>query len=148
MRMKVMKIKIWLWWVENSKSKGLIRTWDQDSSESEGEEKANMCFMVLESEVQSSPSNFSSSIDDDDDDDDDNSMLIKMYDELKRISKGNKDLKNKIDDLLNENSKLVCGNKTLLESLEVLKDEKDFSNKEFQELVLENKNLCEKSSFS
>ncbi|KAI5666730.1 hypothetical protein M9H77_16583 [Catharanthus roseus] len=34
--------------------------------------------------------------------------------------------------------------KTLLESLEVLKKEKDFSNLEFQKLVLENKNLCEK----
>ncbi|KAI5663567.1 hypothetical protein M9H77_22890 [Catharanthus roseus] len=108
-----------------------------------------MCFVALESEIQSSPSNFSSFIDDDDDGDDDddddpNSMLIELYDELKRISRRNKDLKSKIDDLLNENSKLVCENKTLLESLEVLKNEKDFSNKEFQELILENKNLCEK----
>ncbi|KAI5677567.1 hypothetical protein M9H77_08517 [Catharanthus roseus] len=118
------------------KKKGivLIGAWDQDSSESEGEEKANMCFMALESEVQSSHSNFSNSIDDDDDDP--NSMLIEMYDELRTISKGNKDLKNKTDDLLNENSKLVCENKTLLEALEVLKSEKDFSNKEFSRTCL------------
>ncbi|KAI5653153.1 hypothetical protein M9H77_30340 [Catharanthus roseus] len=64
--------------------KWLIEAWDQDSSESEGEEKVNMFFMAIESEVQSSPSNFSSFIDDDDDP---NSMLIEMYDELKKISK-------------------------------------------------------------
>ncbi|KAI5653780.1 hypothetical protein M9H77_30967 [Catharanthus roseus] len=171
MRMKMMKRKIWLLWFKSSKKsarklstkreeisikerrtkfltlqgevKGLIGAWDQDSSESEGEEKDNMYFMALESEVQSSPSNFSSFIIDDDDDDDPNSMLIEMYDELKKIFKRNKELKNKIDDLLNENSKLICENKTR-ESLEVLKNEKDFSNKEFQNLVLENKNLCEK----
>ncbi|KAI5667293.1 hypothetical protein M9H77_17146 [Catharanthus roseus] len=102
-----------------------------------------MCFMALESEVQSSPSKFSNFIDDDDDDDP-NSMLIEMYDELKKISKRKKELKKKIDNLLNENSKLVCENETLLESLEVLKKEKDFSNIEFQKLVTENKNLCEK----
>ncbi|KAI5648559.1 hypothetical protein M9H77_34564 [Catharanthus roseus] len=100
--------------------------------------------MALESEVQSSPSNFSSFIDNDDDDDYPNSMLIEIYDELKQISKRNKKLINKIDDLLNENAKLVCENKTLLESLEVLKNEKDFSSKEFHKLILENKNLCEK----
>ncbi|KAI5661831.1 hypothetical protein M9H77_21154 [Catharanthus roseus] len=80
----------------------------------------------------------------DDDDDDPNSIFTEMSDELKKISKRNKELKNKIDDLLTENSKLVCENKTLLESLEVLKNEKDFSNKEFQKLVIENKSLCEK----
>ncbi|KAI5677600.1 hypothetical protein M9H77_08550 [Catharanthus roseus] len=127
---------------KKKKGKGLIGASNQDSSENEGEEKANKCFMALEIEIQSSPSNFSSFIDDDDDDP--NSMLIEMYDELKKISKRNKELRNKIDDLLNENSKLACENKTLLESLEVLKNEKDFSNKEFQKLVLENKNLCEK----
>ncbi|KAI5648696.1 hypothetical protein M9H77_34701 [Catharanthus roseus] len=87
---------------KKKKDKGLIGAWDQNSSENEGEEKVNMCFMALESEVQSSPSNFSSFIDDDDDDDDNdddlNSMLIEMYDELKKISKRNKELKNKIDD--------------------------------------------------
>ncbi|KAI5677747.1 hypothetical protein M9H77_08697 [Catharanthus roseus] len=97
-----------------------------------------MCFMALESELQSSPSNFSSFIDDDDDDDP-NFMLIEMYEELKKISK-----RNKSDDLLNENSKLACENKPLLESLKVLKNERIFSNKEFQKLILENKNLCEK----
>ncbi|KAI5672373.1 hypothetical protein M9H77_12737 [Catharanthus roseus] len=99
--------------------------------------------MALENEVQSSPLNLSNFVVVDNDDDP-NSMLIGMYDELKRISKRNKELKNKIDTLLNDNSKLVCENKTFLESLEVLKKEKDFSNLEFQKLVLENKNLCEK----
>ncbi|KAI5678586.1 hypothetical protein M9H77_09536 [Catharanthus roseus] len=100
-----------------------------------------MCFMALENEVQSSPSNLSNF---DDDDDDPKFMLFEMYDELKKISKRNKGLKTKIDILLNDNSKLVCENKTLLESLEVLKKEKNFSNLEFQKLVLENKNFCEK----
>ncbi|KAI5661906.1 hypothetical protein M9H77_21229 [Catharanthus roseus] len=118
-----------------------LKKMKKDSSESEGEEKANMCFMALENEVQSSPSNLSNFIDDDDNDP--NSML-KMYDELKKISKKNNELKNKIDNLLNDNSKLVCENKTLLESLEVLKKEKDLSNIEFQKLFLENKNLCRK----
>ncbi|KAI5678543.1 hypothetical protein M9H77_09493 [Catharanthus roseus] len=96
--------------------------------------------MALESEVQSSPSSFYNIIDDDDDP---NSMFIEMYDDLKKISK-RKGLNNKIDNLLNENSKPVCENKTLLESLEGLKNEKDISNIEFQKLVTENKNLCEK----
>ncbi|KAI5682901.1 hypothetical protein M9H77_04129 [Catharanthus roseus] len=124
---------------KKKKGKSLTGAWDQDSSESEGEEKANMCFMTLENEVQSSPSNFSILTDDDP-----NSILIEMYDEFKKISKRNKELKNKIDDLLNGNSKLVCENKTLLKSLEVLKNEKDFSNKEFQKLIIKNKNICEK----
>ncbi|KAI5652659.1 hypothetical protein M9H77_29846 [Catharanthus roseus] len=63
---------------------------------------------------------------------------------LFKIIKKNKELKNKIDNLSNENSKLVCENKTLFEFLEVLKKEKDFSMLEFQKLILENKNLCEK----
>ncbi|KAI5653172.1 hypothetical protein M9H77_30359 [Catharanthus roseus] len=96
--------------------------------------------MRLESEVQFSPTNFSNFSDDDDP----NSMLIEMYDELKKISKRNKELKNKIDNLSNENSKLVCENKTLHEPLEGLKNEKDVSNIEFKKLVLKNKNLCEK----
>ncbi|KAI5671639.1 hypothetical protein M9H77_12003 [Catharanthus roseus] len=50
----------------------------------------------------------------------------------------------KLINFLNDNLKLVCENKTLLESLEVLKKEKDFLNLEFQKFVLENKNLCEK----
>ncbi|KAI5678024.1 hypothetical protein M9H77_08974 [Catharanthus roseus] len=116
---------------KKKKGKGLIGAWDQDSSESE--EKRKQTCASWHWKV--------SSIDDDDDP---NSMLIEIYDEFKKISKRNKDLKNKIDDLLNENSKLVCENKTLLEFLEVLKNENDFSNKEIQELVLENKNLCEK----
>ncbi|KAI5682418.1 hypothetical protein M9H77_03646 [Catharanthus roseus] len=61
------------------KVKGLIGAWDEDSSESEGEEKANLCFMAIENEVQSSPSNLSNLVVDDDDDDDDlNSLLIEM----------------------------------------------------------------------
>ncbi|KAI5657528.1 hypothetical protein M9H77_26321 [Catharanthus roseus] len=98
--------------------------------------------MALGSEVQSLPSNLSNFVVVDDDDP--NSMFIEMYDELKKISKRNKEIKNKIDNLLNDNSKLGCENKTLLESLEVLKKEKDFSNLEFQKLVIESKNLCEK----
>ncbi|KAI5682604.1 hypothetical protein M9H77_03832 [Catharanthus roseus] len=58
------------------KGKGLIEAWDQDSSESEEEESTNMCFMALENEVQSSPSNLSS-FDDDDDDYDPNSIFPK-----------------------------------------------------------------------
>ncbi|KAI5666782.1 hypothetical protein M9H77_16635 [Catharanthus roseus] len=84
----------------------------KDLSESEGEEKASMCFMALENEVQFLPSNLSNFVVVDDDDP--NSMLIEMYDELKKISK------------------------------RTLKKEKDFSNLEFQKLVIENKNLCEK----
>ncbi|KAI5663592.1 hypothetical protein M9H77_22915 [Catharanthus roseus] len=49
---------------KKKKGKGLIGTWDQDSSESEEEEKANICFMALENEVQSSPSYSSNLIDD------------------------------------------------------------------------------------
>ncbi|KAI5654784.1 hypothetical protein M9H77_31971 [Catharanthus roseus] len=67
-----------------------------------------------------------------------------MYHELEKITKKNKELKNKIDNLSNENSKLVCENKTLLESLKALKKESDSSKLEFQKLILENKNLCEK----
>ncbi|KAI5664527.1 hypothetical protein M9H77_23850 [Catharanthus roseus] len=33
---------------KKKKGKGLIGTWDQDSSENEEEEKANICFMALE----------------------------------------------------------------------------------------------------
>ncbi|KAI5647982.1 hypothetical protein M9H77_33987 [Catharanthus roseus] len=51
------------------KGKGLIGAWDQDTSGSESDEKANMCFMEMEDEVQSSPSNSFSSIDDICDDD-------------------------------------------------------------------------------
>ncbi|KAI5668705.1 hypothetical protein M9H77_18558 [Catharanthus roseus] len=91
---------------KKKKVKGLISAWNQDSSESEGEEKANLCFIAIENEVQSSHSNLSNFVDDDDDDDL-NSLLIEMYHELERITKKNKELKNKIDNLSNENSKLV-----------------------------------------
>ncbi|KAI5681116.1 hypothetical protein M9H77_02343 [Catharanthus roseus] len=73
--------------------------------------------------VQFSPSNSSNL---GDDDDDLNSLFIEMYHELEKITKKNKELKDKIDNLSNENSKLVCESKTLFESLEVLKKEKDF----------------------
>ncbi|KAI5681050.1 hypothetical protein M9H77_02277 [Catharanthus roseus] len=128
---------------KKKKVKGLIGAWDQDSSESEGEEKSNPCFMAIEHEVQSSPPSLSNHIDDNDDNDV-NSLLIEMYHELEKITKKNKELKNKIDNLSNENSKLVCENKTLLESLEVVKKESDSSKLEFQKLILENKDLCEK----
>ncbi|KAI5663880.1 hypothetical protein M9H77_23203 [Catharanthus roseus] len=108
---------------KKKKGKGLIGTWDQDSSENEEEEKANICFMALENEVQSSPPN-SSSILDDDCDVDPSIMLIEMYDECKKVTKRNKDLKSKTQFLLDENSKLICENKAILESLEVLKKEK------------------------
>ncbi|KAI5650508.1 hypothetical protein M9H77_36513 [Catharanthus roseus] len=121
----------------------LLEVTQEDSRKSEGEEKVNLCFMALENEVQSLPSNLSNLVDDDDDDDL-NSLIIEMYHELEKITKKNKELKNKIDNLSNENSKLVCENKTLLESLEVLKKESDSSKLEFQKLTLENKNICEK----
>ncbi|KAI5662960.1 hypothetical protein M9H77_22283 [Catharanthus roseus] len=70
-----------------------------------------------------------------------------MYDECKKITKRNKDLKSKTQFLLDENSRLICENKAILESLEVLKKEKECSNDDFQKLVLENKNLCEKIFF-
>ncbi|KAI5675969.1 hypothetical protein M9H77_06919 [Catharanthus roseus] len=35
---------------KKKKVKGLIGAWDQDSSESEGQEKANLCFMTIENE--------------------------------------------------------------------------------------------------
>ncbi|KAI5648664.1 hypothetical protein M9H77_34669 [Catharanthus roseus] len=127
---------------KKKKDKGLIGAWDQDTSESD--EKANLCFMALENEVQSSPLNISNLVNDDNDDL--NSLLIEMYHELEKITKRNNELKNKINSVSNENSKLVCENKTLFESLEVLKKEKDFSKLEFQKIVLENKNLCEKFS--
>ncbi|KAI5675723.1 hypothetical protein M9H77_06673 [Catharanthus roseus] len=126
---------------KKKKFKGLIGAWDQDSSENEGEEKANLCFMAIENEVQSSPPNLSNHVDDNDDL---NSLLIEMYHELENITKKNKELKNKIDNLSNQNLKLVCENKTLLESLEVVKKESDYSKLEFQKLILENKDLCEK----
>ncbi|KAI5673734.1 hypothetical protein M9H77_14098 [Catharanthus roseus] len=128
---------------EKKKGKGLIGNWDQDSSESEEEEKANICFMALENEVQSSPSN-SSKLIDDICEDDPYTMLIEMYGECKKVSKRNKELKNKNNFLLDENSKLICENKYLLESLEILKDEKECSNNDFRKLVLENKKFCEK----
>ncbi|KAI5663477.1 hypothetical protein M9H77_22800 [Catharanthus roseus] len=131
---------------KKKKGKGLIGTWDQDSSENEEEEKANICFMALENEVQSSLPN-SSSILDDDCDVDPSIMLIEMYDECKKVTKRNKDLKSKTQFLLDENSRLICENKAILESLEVLKKEKECSNDDFQKLVLENKNLCERISF-
>ncbi|KAI5675764.1 hypothetical protein M9H77_06714 [Catharanthus roseus] len=62
---------------KKKKVKGLIGAWDQDSSESEGEEKASLCFIAIENEVQSSPSNLSNFVDDDDDDDDLNSLSPK-----------------------------------------------------------------------
>ncbi|KAI5666490.1 hypothetical protein M9H77_16343 [Catharanthus roseus] len=127
---------------KKKKVKGLIGAWDQDSCKSEGEEKANLCFMAIENKIQSSPPNLSNHVDDNDDDC--NSLLIEMYHELQKITKKNKELKNKIDNLSNENSKLVCENKTLLESLEVVKKESDSSKLEFQKLILENKDLCEK----
>ncbi|KAI5676031.1 hypothetical protein M9H77_06981 [Catharanthus roseus] len=126
------------------KGKGLIGAWDQDASENESDEKAKLCFMALENEVQSSPSNLSNYVNDDNDHL--NSLLIEMHHESERITKKNKELKNKIDSLSNENSKLVCENKTLFESLEVLKKEKNFSKLEFQKLILENKNLLKKFS--
>ncbi|KAI5669506.1 hypothetical protein M9H77_19359 [Catharanthus roseus] len=101
--------------------------------------------MALENQVQSLPSN-SSSILDDDCDVDPSLMLIEMYDECKKVTKRNKDLKSKTQFLLDENSRLICENKAILESLEVLKKEKECSNDDFQKLVLENKNLCEKIS--
>ncbi|KAI5678401.1 hypothetical protein M9H77_09351 [Catharanthus roseus] len=67
---------------------------------------------------------------DDNCDVDPSSMLIEMYDKCKK----------------DENSKLICENKSILESLEALKKEKECSNNDFQKLVLENKNLCEKVS--
>ncbi|KAI5671131.1 hypothetical protein M9H77_11495 [Catharanthus roseus] len=99
--------------------------------------------MALENEVQSSPSNLSNLFYDDDDDDL-NSLLIEMYYELEKITKKNNELKNNIDNQSKENSKLVCENKTLFESLDILKKEKNFSKLEFQKLILEIKNLCEK----
>ncbi|KAI5654374.1 hypothetical protein M9H77_31561 [Catharanthus roseus] len=128
---------------KKKKGKGLIGTWGQDSSESEEEEKANICFMALENEVQSSPSN-SSNLIDDICDDYPCTMLIEMYGECEKVSKRNKELKNKNKFLLDENSKLICENKSLLESLEILKNKKECSNNDFQKLVLENKKLCEK----
>ncbi|KAI5663296.1 hypothetical protein M9H77_22619 [Catharanthus roseus] len=128
---------------KKKKGKGLIETWDQDSSESEEEEKANICFMTLENEVPSSPSN-SSNLIDDICDDDPCTMLIEIYGECEKVSKRNKELKNKSKFLLYENSKLIYENKSLLESLEILKNERECSNNDFQILALENKKLCEK----
>ncbi|KAI5657653.1 hypothetical protein M9H77_26446 [Catharanthus roseus] len=45
-----------------------------------------------------------------------------------------------------ENSRLICESKAILESLEVLKKQKECSNNDFQKLLLEYKNLCEKIS--
>ncbi|KAI5667177.1 hypothetical protein M9H77_17030 [Catharanthus roseus] len=123
---------------KKKKGKGLIGACDQDTSESD--KKTNLCFMVLENEVQSSPSNISNLVNDDNDDL--NSLHIGMYHESEKITK--KEQNSNLDSLSNENSNLVCKNKTLFESLEVFKKEKDFSKIEFQKLVLENKNLCEK----
>ncbi|KAI5676490.1 hypothetical protein M9H77_07440 [Catharanthus roseus] len=128
---------------KKKKGKGLIGTWDQDSSESEEEEKANICFMALENEVQSSPPN-SSNLIDDICDYDPCTLLIEMYGECEKVFKRNKELKNKNKLLIDENSKLICENKSLLESLEILKNERECSNNDFQVLALENKRLCKK----
>ncbi|KAI5680932.1 hypothetical protein M9H77_02159 [Catharanthus roseus] len=120
----------------------LLEVTHEDSSKSEGEEKANLCFMAIEKEVQASPPNLSNHVDDL------NSLLIEIYHELEKITKKNKELKDKIDNLSNENSKLVCKNKSLIESLEVVKKESDSSKLEFQKLILENKDLCEKRFLS
>ncbi|KAI5657138.1 hypothetical protein M9H77_25931 [Catharanthus roseus] len=40
---------------KKKKGKGLIGAWDQDTSESEGNEKGNICFMAMENKVLSSP---------------------------------------------------------------------------------------------
>ncbi|KAI5676491.1 hypothetical protein M9H77_07441 [Catharanthus roseus] len=74
---------------KKKKVKGLIGAWDQDSSKSEGEEKANLCFMAKENEVQSTPPNLSNQFDDNDDDL--NSLFIEMY--------GNKNLCEKVSSL-------------------------------------------------
>ncbi|KAI5681213.1 hypothetical protein M9H77_02440 [Catharanthus roseus] len=97
------------------KVKGLIGAWDQDSSGCEGEEKANLCFMAIENEVQFSPPNLSNRVDDNDDEL--NSLLIEMYHGLKKITKKKKELKNKIGKLSNEKNLFV---KTKL-SLNLLK---------------------------
>ncbi|KAI5673417.1 hypothetical protein M9H77_13781 [Catharanthus roseus] len=110
---------------KKKKGKVLIGAWDQDISKSEGDEKANICFMAMENEVQSSPSN-SSSLIDDICDDDPCTMLIEMYGECKKFSKRNKELKNKINFCLMKTQNLFC------------------SNNDFQKLILENKKLCEK----
>ncbi|KAI5682927.1 hypothetical protein M9H77_04155 [Catharanthus roseus] len=80
---------------KKKKGKGLIGAWDQDTSESEGDEKANICFMAMENKVQSSPSN-SSSLIDDICDDDSCTMLIEMYGEC---GKENKKLCEKVHSL-------------------------------------------------
>ncbi|KAI5673408.1 hypothetical protein M9H77_13772 [Catharanthus roseus] len=121
---------------KKKKVKGLIGAWDQDSSESEGEEKANVCFMAIENKVQSSPPNLSNHVDDL------NSLFIEMYHELENIAKKNEELKDKIDNLSNKNSKLVCENKSLLESLEVVKKESDSSKLEFQKINFRKQCLC------
>ncbi|KAI5663099.1 hypothetical protein M9H77_22422 [Catharanthus roseus] len=69
-----------------------------------------------------------------------------MCHELEKITKKNKELKNKIDNLSNKSSKFFCESKTLLESFEVVKKESDFSKLKFQKITLENKDLCEKVS--
>ncbi|KAI5666874.1 hypothetical protein M9H77_16727 [Catharanthus roseus] len=74
---------------QKKKGKGLIGTWDQDSSENEEEEKANICFMALENEVQSSLPN-SSSILDDDCDVDPSIMLIEIMPRRKKSMRKNK----------------------------------------------------------
>ncbi|KAI5654333.1 hypothetical protein M9H77_31520 [Catharanthus roseus] len=84
---------------KKKKVKSLVGAWDLDSSESEGEENANLCFMVLENEVQSSPSNITNLVNDNNDDL--NSLLIEMFHKLEKITKKNKELKNKIDNLSN-----------------------------------------------
>ncbi|KAI5677074.1 hypothetical protein M9H77_08024 [Catharanthus roseus] len=58
-------------------AKGLIGAWDQDTSESEGDEEGSICFMAMVNEVQSSPSNFFNLIDDNFDVDP-SSMLIEI----------------------------------------------------------------------
>ncbi|KAI5648748.1 hypothetical protein M9H77_34753 [Catharanthus roseus] len=91
---------------KKKKGKGLIGTWDQDSSESKEEEKANICFMALENEVQSSPSN-SSNLIDNICDDDLCTMLIEMYGECKKCSN-------------NDFQILALGNKKLCEKVHTL----------------------------
>nr|AJE29371.1 putative gag protein [Coffea canephora] len=128
-------------------------TWDECNSKREKEELAQMALMAVgEDEV----SSYHSSCDEDNEDDDVKILMIKMHKSLRKSYAKNKDLKTKINDLLEENSKLFQENKCLRMENDDLKNQKsvfDCKNNlkrkleektKFYEKMLEEQNLLKK----
>lgn len=106
------------------KGKSLAGTWDDEKkSNKEGPENelANVCFMVTNNEVFYIPNIFSC----DGFEDDPHKMLSSMYEEIKMMCIRKKYMKSSLKSLLKENSILIWGKKKLVDSIQLLKLEKD-----------------------